>query len=166
MDAVAAGTRVLASGVTEFSFTVFGQPRQQGSMSARVLPTAPGEKPRAVVYHADDANLETWRRLVASRCGDLMLDEGHLRIEKPAAVELDVRWQFMWRKQDLDSHGAPKPSASPWKATAPDIDKLERALLDALTGVAYADDAQVARVVKERVYGRTFYTTVTVRQLP
>lgn len=32
----------------------------------------------------------------------------------------------------------------------PDIDKLERAVLDALTGVAYADDAQVDRVGKQK----------------
>lgn len=146
-----------------YTFSLFGRPERQGDMSARVISTTP---PRAVVYHTDDASLERWRRNLAGACSNRMLDVGALRIEKPAAVELTIRWQFVWRKQDLNAAGDPKPGAREWKSTTPDIDKLERALLDALTGVAYEDDAQVARVIKEKGYGRTFHTTVTVRALP
>jgi crossover junction endodeoxyribonuclease RusA len=35
----------------------------------------------------------------------------------------------------------------------PDLDKLLRATLDALTGVVFHDDAQVVKVIAEKVYG-------------
>lgn len=35
----------------------------------------------------------------------------------------------------------------------PDLDKLIRAVLDGLTGVAYADDEQVCVIYAEKVYG-------------
>lgn len=39
-----------------------------------------------------------------------------------------------------------KGDAPTWPTTKPDVDKLTRACLDALTGIAWVDDAQVARV--------------------
>ncbi len=45
----------------------------------------------------------------------------------------------------------PRPVATPKKCTPPaikrpDLDKLTRAVLDALTGIAFADDAQVTHI--------------------
>ena len=42
----------------------------------------------------------------------------------------------------------------------PDVDKLLRAVMDALTGVCYADDAQVVSVQVAKVYGETTYIEV------
>jgi Holliday junction resolvase RusA-like endonuclease len=39
-----------------------------------------------------------------------------------------------------------------WHTTRPDLDKLERAVKDALTGVCYDDDGQVAQMVSEKCY--------------
>lgn len=36
---------------------------------------------------------------------------------------------------------------------APDLDKLIRAVLDALTGVCYGDDAQVVSINAHKIYG-------------
>jgi crossover junction endodeoxyribonuclease RusA len=48
--------------------------------------------------------------------------------------------------------GIVKDSA-PWRpATKPDVDKLARAVLDALTGTLLGDDAQVADLVASKVY--------------
>jgi Holliday junction resolvase RusA-like endonuclease len=44
----------------------------------------------------------------------------------------------------------------------PDIDNLEKAVLDALNRVAWHDDTQVACVVKEKSYGTEGRTTVRV----
>lgn len=44
----------------------------------------------------------------------------------------------------------------------PDIDNLEKAVLDALNGVAYEDDSQVACVTKEKLYGTEARTTVRI----
>jgi crossover junction endodeoxyribonuclease RusA len=39
------------------------------------------------------------------------------------------------------------------KTTPPDLDKVGRALMDALTGVVYRDDAQVIRLDAGKSYG-------------
>ena len=46
----------------------------------------------------------------------------------------------------------PKKPIRRYPTTKPDIDKLARAILDALTGVCYKDDSQVVRLVAEKVY--------------
>jgi Holliday junction resolvase RusA-like endonuclease len=47
----------------------------------------------------------------------------------------------------------------------PDLDKLLRALKDALKGVIYRDDSQVVRVVTSKDYSPAPGVIVTVRQL-
>lgn len=59
-----------------------------------------------------------------------------------------------------------KPSAPAWPATKPDVDKLERAVLDALTGVLWADDSQVVILSADKVYSATPMTLVTVEAPP
>lgn len=44
----------------------------------------------------------------------------------------------------------------------PDVDKLARALLDALTGLAYVDDGQVVKLEVEKIYGRGNTAHVTI----
>lgn len=47
---------------------------------------------------------------------------------------------------------APKKTKRRYPTTKPDIDKLSRAILDALTGVWYKDDSQVVKLEAEKVY--------------
>ena len=49
------------------------------------------------------------------------------------------------------------------KLTKPDLDKLQRSLFDALTGICYRDDSQVTRVLAEKVYPGPSRVDVTVR---
>jgi crossover junction endodeoxyribonuclease RusA len=58
----------------------------------------------------------------------------------------------------------PKKPTRQHPTTKPDLDKLARAILDALTGIAYKDDSQVTQLDAQKVY--TFaepgvYITVT-----
>lgn len=46
-----------------------------------------------------------------------------------------------------------RPSAPSYPAGKPDLDKLVRSTLDALTGVVFADDAQVVEVTARKLYG-------------
>lgn len=48
----------------------------------------------------------------------------------------------------------------------PDLDNLEKLVKDALNGVVWADDAQVCRVVKAKVYTDRPRTVVSVTALP
>lgn len=58
-----------------------------------------------------------------------------------------------------------------WKITAPDIDKLTRAVLDGITFDARGrgvlpDDAQVVRLVVEKIYGDEPGVSITVFDAP
>jgi len=59
-----------------------------------------------------------------------------------------------------------RPTAPWYQATRPDADKLARAVLDALTGVAYRDDGQVAVLRVSKVYGPRAQLHVEVHALP
>ena len=55
-----------------------------------------------------------------------------------------------------------------WHVSPPDVDKLARSCLDALTGVLWTDDAQVADIHARKVYcgdGTTVGAVVEVRSL-
>jgi hypothetical protein len=47
-----------------------------------------------------------------------------------------------------------------------DLDNLAKAILDAIKGYAFHDDAQVARLLVERAAGERERITVSVRRLP
>ena len=47
----------------------------------------------------------------------------------------------------------------------PDLDKLIRAVLDGLTGVAYVDDSQVILIQATKTYGINEGVWVTVEQI-
>jgi Holliday junction resolvase RusA-like endonuclease len=47
---------------------------------------------------------------------------------------------------------APKKMVRRYPTTKPDLDKLTRAVLDALTGVIYADDSQVVQIEAQKGY--------------
>ena len=66
----------------------------------------------------------------------------------------------------------PRPQSTPkrieYPIRKPDIDKLERAILDALTNVLWVDDAQVTDVTKRKRFapGGTCYVAISVSEMP
>ena len=69
------------------------------------------------------------------------------------AVSVNVRFIFTRPKSHLRKDGTTRPAAPRFPATRPDVDKLVRAVLDALTGVAFVDDSQVVAVNALKEYG-------------
>ncbi len=116
----------------EISFLVRGLPRAQGSCRAYVC------QGRAIVTNKNP-NLNMWRELVRV--------EG--RAHAPVTLwegALNVSCYFTFsptkaRKKQGMSH-----------YQRPDIDKLLRAVLDALTGVIWRDDAQVMILRGQKSY--------------
>ncbi len=82
--------------------------------------------------------------------GDYINREGTFLLETPGGWEGPV---------GIDLHfGLPKPKSAPkkrrvWPDKRPDLDKLTRAVLDALTYVVYADDSQVVEIRATKDYG-------------
>lgn len=120
-------------------FFVAGDARPQGSKRA----VAPG------VLRESAKGLHAWRAKVAltARAAGWMGEPS----DAPFAVGLVfVRAR---PKTHLERDGRVKPHAPPFPIAKPDVDKLERAILDALTGVCWIDDSRVVSVRKMKLFG-------------
>lgn len=117
-------------------FTVPGRAVPQGSSRAFIR----GGK--AVVTH-DNPKTMPWRGAVALTAREAL--NGRFAADGAVGVMLAIhldRPKSHWRRD-----GTPKASAPARPTGRPDLDKLVRAVLDALTGVAFRDDAQVTTIV-------------------
>ena len=113
-------------------FLVEGTPVPQGSKTGFVV----GK--RAIVTDANKTQLKPWRQVVAAAARAAY--DGP-RIEGP--VLLVVEFRFL----------RPKSVKREWPSVKPDLDKLERALLDGLTDSGiWRDDSQVVSMPSKKVY--------------
>lgn len=111
------------------SFFVHGRPQPQGSSRAFMA----GGRP---IITSTNKNLGDWRRLIADQA------QTHALIHE-GGVEVALTF-FLPRPKSA------KKGAVPTKR--PDLDKLIRSCLDALTNVMWHDDSQVTRVIAEKFY--------------
>ena len=144
----------------ELHLTVIGTPVPQGSKVANRYGHG--------VRDANDKKLRPWRAEVAGWIEQAMRDQGWTTLDAPAEVTIT----FLHQRPSYHfgtgrNAGQLKPNAPSWKATAPDIDKLTRAILDALTtSRAIRDDGRVARlVVEDRYADGPTGAEITVRPL-
>jgi len=120
---------------------VYGVPVPQGSK--KVIG-------RNVIEMAD-ARLRSWRQDVAGNAKQAM--EG----ASPYIEPVDVRLMF-WLPRPRNHYGTGrnaeklKSSAPVAPAVHPDLDKLTRAVLDALTGIVFHDDKQVVGLRLSKLY--------------
>jgi len=132
------------------SFVAHGIPAPQGSKNQFGGESNPRTRP--------------WRAAVAAEGGLAMqalglppktgLLEGPLR--------LTVLFYFPRLKAHFRSNGDVKDTAPTYKTSYPDTDKLIRAIGDALTGIVYHDDAQIAEVRAAKLYDATARAEVTI----
>lgn len=122
-------------------FTVDGVPVPQGSKTGFVLPAKGDARVRAIVADQNAKTLKPWRQAVAAAARDAYAGD---RVE--GAVLLVVEFRFV-RPRSVSVKSRPFPTVKP------DIDKLERSLLDGITDSGlWRDDAQVVQVSKSKVY--------------
>lgn len=67
------------------------------------------------------------------------------RPEKPIDknIKMDLAFHFSRPKSHLNAKGLPKVGAPSYHTSRPDIDNLEKLVMDALNGTFYKDDSQV-----------------------
>jgi Holliday junction resolvase RusA-like endonuclease len=116
--------------------------------------------PGGGMVHSNKRQLMGFRSDVATEWGKAPMREGHVTITCVFAFARP------------ESHYLPANSKRPTKAIridaptahikAPDIDKLCRAVLDALTGRAYKDDAQVIALTAMKVWSYDGSTTIEI----
>lgn len=104
---------------------------------------------RAVLTSASK-NLKEWRNLIAYAARDNLPVDGPFSYGE--AVQVDAKFFFVRPKSHLKKNGELTKSAPRSKHSKPDVDKLARAVLDALTGVYFDDDSQVVRLTVTKEY--------------
>jgi len=112
--------------------TVIGKPIPQGSKKVF----------NGRVVDVNAAELRQWRDLVA-RAWD-----GPCTLQ-PVSLVVDF---YLSRPKGHFGKKGLRPSAPTDPSVRPDLDKLVRAVLDALTGVAFRDDAQVCGIRARKHY--------------
>lgn len=115
---------------------VAGEAIPQGSMQAFV-------RGGRAILTSDNPRLKQWRTAITTHVQARMRLTGATILDEPVTVRIDF-----W---------LPRPPSIPrrrvWPAVRPDLDKLVRACLDALTTAAvYADDARVVELVARKHY--------------
>jgi Holliday junction resolvase RusA-like endonuclease len=123
------------------------------------------------VHVTRTAPLLAWRGAIATEARAAM--DGRPLLEGPVALEVEFR-----PAARPASHWLPANARRPLRvlrldapvhhAGAPDIDKLCRALMDALSSVVWVDDRQVARLVASKRWpdeGEAPGATISVRTL-
>jgi Holliday junction resolvase RusA-like endonuclease len=136
----------------EFSFTIFGVAQPQGSTRAFM----PRGWTRPVIT-TDNAKVKPWRQELAQTAMVAMHECGAKLAARGVPISIVLTFHF-------DKPKSEKKFAV-HKVTKPDLDKLLRAVLDALTGIAYADDSQVTECRVAKIFGSPARLEVQVNTL-
>jgi crossover junction endodeoxyribonuclease RusA len=118
----------VTSGI-EKSFFVKGKPVSQGSLKFI----------KGHAIHVKGRELALWRGTIAAMARSTNITK--------IQVGVDMELLFVFNR--------PKTVKRDEPYVRPDLDKLIRAVLDGLTGVAYEDDQQVVRLTAQKAYGET-----------
>jgi Holliday junction resolvase RusA-like endonuclease len=150
-----------AAAIARVEFFVPGIPAPKGSMKAFM----PKGWKRPVLTH-DNKRTKPWQQAVQATAHAAM--DGRAPFD--GAVRLVVEF-FLLRPAGHSgtgkNAGVVRSSAPRWPETKPDWDKLSRLVGDALTGIAYHDDARVVEAVVRKFYadGRSCGAHVVVEAM-
>ena len=131
-------------------FTVYGKPEPQGSMKAFMRKGA-----RFPVVTSDNKNLKSYRQNLSVVALAQCRAEGFNPIPKKTPVEIELTFYFS------------RPASRSKRAAftvKPDLDKLMRAVGDALTGICFEDDSQIVYAIIRKRYGSPERTIIEVRE--
>jgi Holliday junction resolvase RusA-like endonuclease len=143
------------------AFTVYGKPEPQGSVKAFVPTYKSGQPVRrdggqiVVNLTTDNPALKAWRQGAKVEALGGLIEYGASIVPSEGAVRVEATFYLQRPK----AHCGTGRNANTVKASAPahpvgrpDVDKLLRALLDALTDTVVADDSQVVETLARKVY--------------
>lgn len=114
---------------------------------------------RAILVDDSGKKGKNWRAVIVQMAVD------HFPHPLHGPLRLDVHFVLPYRKADLRKDGTPKPSAPFFHTVKPDTTKMFRAIEDALKGIAWIDDSQIAAQFSTKFYGQTPGAYVTVSKL-
>lgn len=127
-----------------FSFSIPGRPRAHQRHRSRILMS--GRKAIAIQYNPP-ANKE-WAAIVQTawhekhKQGPVWDPVGTFRLV------IDCRYKCPKTPRKSEPHPAD------WRTARPDIDNLVKGVMDAMNGLAWEDDAQVAEIVARKIHAQ------------
>lgn len=133
-------------------FRVVGKPEPKGSKSA--FPIRRKDGGIGVATKEANPNAKGWMDLVGAEA-QRHVPEGGL-IDGP--VRLTLLFTLL-RPKSISEKKRPFPTVKP------DIDKIERAVMDGLAGKIYTDDSRVVQKVSGKQYGDTPGVEITVEEM-
>lgn len=108
--------------------------------------------------------VKPWMSDVAKAVGDVLGDQPVLR----GPVRIETTFAFVRPKSHYrtgKNAGVLRDDAPFWHCNPGDTDKLCRAIGDALTGIAYADDKQIASWSADKIWDERAYAVLTIIDL-
>ena len=130
-------------------FFVPGVPVPKGSAKAFVV------KGRAVVTQDNGAKQKPWASSISYVAQQAKMEAGCGMYLGPVSIRLEFTMPRLMSHYGTGKNaGQVKATAPFWHTSKPDLDKLVRCVKDALTGVLWKDDSQVAMMPSvKKVYG-------------
>ena len=104
-------------------------------------------------------HVAAWREWVRLKASQAMTESREEILSGPLAIS--ILFLFDRPKKHSTTKGL-RPEAPNYHTSKPDVDKLLRAVLDAMTGVVFTDDSQVASVSCLKKYGRAAMTEIEI----
>lgn len=124
------------------AFTVFGVPTTKGNHRALHV-----KGMKFPIITETNRKVASWQQLVAEGASRAINERPeHDRALLASGVRLTIAF-YLPRPKKFNKRGV-----FVHHLTKPDVDRLERAILDALTAVAYHDDKQVTEIVTGKYY--------------
>jgi Holliday junction resolvase RusA-like endonuclease len=142
----------------DIAFFVPGEPKGKGRHRSRI---AGGKAGRQFVQHYAPKDTVEYENLVRMAAHEAM--EGRDPTRHPVAMTMtafvSVPSSWSKKKQARALNGMVCPTGKP------DLDNLEKAILDGMNKIVFADDAQVCRVTKAKLYATTPGVEVYVTEI-
>jgi len=139
---------------------VLGVPRPQGSMKAHVLPNG------KVAMRYPPAVFE-WRRTIQQAVAELEESPVHGAVRLRLGFDLPRPIDHFLPVNSKRSVPEVNPSAPAHPTVAPDLDKLVRAICDAITDTGlWRDDSQVVMITAAKRYSSPPGVHIAIEELP
>jgi Holliday junction resolvase RusA-like endonuclease len=125
-----------------------GTPVPQGSKNAYL-------RGGRIVLVESAKNLKSYRAEVSAAVSSAATEVGFRKVTRPGAVHIHISFSFV----------KPKSNRNKEHIVKPDIDKLSRTILDAITksGLVYEDDSQVTMLTATKQYSGSAETLIVVK---
>lgn len=150
-------------GPPDLSLRIIGDPKTKGSVTAFVperkgkpVPRRPNGSIVVVVKNDAGPDEEAWVKAIRLAAADGMRRRGLELLPRGCPVAIAMTF---YKERGVGHYGTGrnagivKASAPACPAVLPDVDKMMRSALDALTGVVYEDDGQVIGGPIWKAYG-------------